>query len=67
MTKSYLHHAITYALNAIEEHLKGGNVNWHDVINVLKNALEEAEMILADLRKARDEAMMLIELLQCRD
>ncbi len=38
-----LYHAITYALNAIEEHQAGSNIDWQDVTNVLKKAIGEVD------------------------
>lgn len=32
---------ILLALNAIEEHLAGANIDWHDVARVLREALDE--------------------------
>ena len=33
--------AATLALNAVEEHLSGANIDWHDVARVLREALDE--------------------------
>ena len=33
-------HALLYALNAVEEHLMGAWIDWEDVRNVIKRALE---------------------------
>ena len=33
--------AATMALNAIEEHLLGADIDWYDVARVLKEALDE--------------------------
>lgn len=32
-------HAVTYALNAVEEHLMGAAIDWEDVRDVLQRAL----------------------------
>ena len=36
-----LRHAIRYALTAIDEHLAGARIDWHDVRDVLKRAIGE--------------------------
>ena len=36
-----LRHAIRYALTAIDEHLEGARIDWHDVRGVLKRAIGE--------------------------
>ena len=33
--------AATLALNAVEEHLVGADIDWHDVARVLREALDE--------------------------
>jgi len=33
--------AATLALNAVEEHLAGSYIDWHDVARVLREALDE--------------------------
>ena len=38
-----MRHAIRYALNAIDEHLMGVRIDWHDVRDVLKRAIGEPE------------------------
>lgn len=37
-----LEHAVTYALNAIDEHMVGAAIDWYDVRRVLARALGEA-------------------------
>ena len=39
MTTQNLRIAATLALNAVEEHLVGSYVDWHDVARVLREAL----------------------------
>lgn len=41
MTTQNLRIAATLALNAVEEHLAGANIDWHDVARVLREALDE--------------------------
>ncbi len=36
-------HGIKYALNAIQEHQAGSNIDWRDVTNVLKKAIGEVD------------------------
>lgn len=36
-----MRHAIRYALTAIDEHLMGVRIDWHDVRDVLKRAIGE--------------------------
>ena len=41
MTTQNLRIAATLALNAVEEHLVGSYIDWHDVARVLREALDE--------------------------
>jgi len=41
MATQNLRIAATLALNAIEEHLAGANIDWCDVAKVLREALDE--------------------------
>ena len=41
MTTQNLRISATLALNAIEEHLAGANIDWHDVAKMLRESLEE--------------------------
>ena len=37
----HLRIAATLALNAVEEHMAGADIDWHDVARVLREALDE--------------------------